>query len=267
MAEINLTTIQASDSIAGSRTVFNGNFTICKDAINELLKYLNTETLKLTGIKYLKVINGEDGTPNPSATTIETNGTISGLGNLSIGGTVTAKAVTLSNGTGCKISSGNLEQLSSSGITDIRGRFKLGNETVISTYASAIEAWKKATYISGGNNYSTIPGQPNNIIGHVSLQGKSGLILDFSGYNSGNVELNVNRVKLVTDNILTGHTCKIIVITDGVNNFQIEKTNLADPTGGSMSNGIKFTKSYQSLEVVYSGSAWVPVNLQSCTIF
>lgn len=257
------TRLIGTNVIAADRNVINNNFELHDESINKILESLNIENRTLA-ISTIDIFSGNSQTPIPTVNTVNTNGSIKALGNCNIGGNITGKSITLDNGTGAKLNKGNLEVLDSASIIDFRGQLKIGSESVYTTYTDLFEAWKKITYTSGGNNYETIEGEPDNIIGLISLKNKSGMILNFSGYTSANVNLNVNRVKLSTTNISVGHTCTIVAVTDNTNNFFLEITNIADLSVGGDSVAIKFDKTYQSITLVYSGSVWIPVNMQNC---
>lgn len=260
---IKTTKLIANNLISSDRIVINNNFELHDEAINKVMEVLNIEN-RVLSVTSVDVFNGNSVTPYPTINTINTNGSIKALGNCNIGGSITGKSLILDNGNGLKINKGNFEILDSASVSDIRSSLKIGSETIYSTYTDTFEAWKKITYISGGNNYQTIEGEPDNIIGIVSLKNKSGLVLNFSGYTSGNVNLNVNRIKLSTTNISVGQTCTIIAVTDNTNDFYMEIDNVADLSLAGDSVAIKFNKTYQSITLVYGGSVWIPINMQNC---
>jgi hypothetical protein len=251
-----------SQSIPNIATIVNTNFSNVQDILNQVQSYLNTDSKQITNIQKVSIINGINNSPNPGFTGLYTNCSIQVDGDIVGGGNITGKTLTLSQGLGATINLGDLNVYSPASTADLRGSLKVGKSVAYSSYSSVFQAWKKTSYTSGGNNFTGILNQPNNIIGWVSLAGYAGIIIDFTGYDSVNTSLNVNRIKFLTTGAVLGQTVQIIflLVDDQQYSFQIEPDNLAVTTEWGMTNGVQITKCYAAMTVVYTGTNWVIVN-------
>lgn len=255
---ITLQTILATNSFSASRIIINNNFSAIKTAIDSLDGYLSSSTGALS------VTSGyiERGS-NPTSTTLFTC-EASGIfgGNLSIGGSIglTTTALTASNG--ITVTGGDILLTNASRKVEVSGKMVMDNEIVFKDYGdSFLDAADEASYDPA--NVSTITaGTHKQAI--ISVVGIHSLLLDFATYDTVAGKI-VKSFSLPSGNTI-GQVIEIIVRTSTISGVYMEKTNVANLTG---TQKVYFSNSpydYQSVQLRWTGTTWILLNVFGATI-
>lgn len=263
MASVKITSILGSNIIGGSRITINNNFLLLQDSINSMLSYLDINSQTLTGLKSI-VLSTNPGVAtgtNSSITTLETNGSIKVDGNAIIGSQITAQTISLTNGTGITVNTGNIQLLDSTGKIKSSGNLEIAGQTVYGSYSTTFAAYNRLSYISGTTtNINTT--DPTNPIGYISMTNKRALVLDFTGY-TGVGDLDVKKFQLLTTDAIIGQEITLIILhaDDASTSYNITliPTNIAYTITYPISTGIVISKSYSVLHFVFGGltTGWI----------
>jgi hypothetical protein len=255
---ITLQTILATNSFSASRIIINNNFTAIKTSIDALEGYLSSSTGALS------VTSGyiERGS-NPTSTTIFTC-EASGIfgGNLSIGGStgLTTTALTASNGV--TVTGGDILLTNASRKVEVSGKMVMDSEIVLKDYGDGfLDAADEASYDPA--NVSTISaGVHKQAV--ISVVGVHSLLMDFSTYDTVAGKI-VKSFTLPTGNTV-GQIIEIVVKTAAISGIYMDKTNIANLTG---TQKVYFTNSpydYQSVQLRWTGTTWILMNVLGATI-
>lgn len=266
---IKLNKITSSNSIVELSSKTNSNFAELETIINTLLQYnqITDAGSSLKGYTKLELFKGQSNTPNTGYTSFETNSSVKIDGNITnLYGKYIGKTIELSNGAGLKITNGVVEQLDSTLINSFKGSIKSDKAFIDTSIGTPLDAYKKTTYTSGGTNYYPTS-DPDYIIGWISTAGRSTVILNFKEYDSGTIANNVNKVTLLTTDVVAGHKLTVIVKMDDSlpNDFWIVSDTLYSTTAYGFTTGIKFNKSGQVAEFQFDGTKWIVTNLQGAS--
>jgi hypothetical protein len=245
---ITLQTILATNSFSASRTIINNNFTAVKTSIDALEGYLNSSTGAITSTsEYI-----ERGS-NPTSTTLftcEASGVFGG--NLSISGTSGLSSTSISASTGITVTGGDVLLSNASNKLDISGKLVLDGEIVCKDFGNSfIEAADPASF-------STVSGTQATL----AVVGVHSILLDFTTYNG--TTKDVVSFELPVGNT-TGQTLEIIVKTGVVSNVFMDNVNIANLT----TQTVHFSNSpydYQSVQLRWTGTAWILTNVLGATI-
>lgn len=269
MAEITLTKTAGPDDIGSSRIVFNNNFELIENTINSLLSSLDIDSLILSNIKSITISTspGTNVGTEASITTLETNGSIKVDGNITCGGILSAQSINLRLGTGLDVYKGSIQLLDATGTLKSLGDLEVAGDVTYTSYSTVLNAYSQYSFITGNVNLLTDLANPEGPTGLVSLVGKKGLILDFTGY-TGSSTTNVKKVKLLTDGITIGQEATLIILINesAVPTYWIEilEDTLSFPDS-TLYSAIRFTKNYSIITLVYGGatSGWIVTGVSS----
>ena len=257
IGRITINTLDGSDTIAASRFIINDNFEALANSINAFQTYVNTEEKEISGIESLSVTKG---TSPISDVLISTNGSISAAGNLAVNLGITANSAKIKNNV--EIDNGNVILTNTESILSCAGRLSLGGELVLKDFGNQyVIAAHKQTFTT--NNWSNlVTDSGNNIIGgSVSLKGTNSIIFDFSSYVSSiDSRYFIDSIKLNTEGISVGQRVLIVVLMGSVtgHTFKIMPTTLC--ASQTLSTGVEFNASYQSIEIIFDGTNWLVIN-------
>jgi hypothetical protein len=206
--------------------------------------------------------------------TINTNGSVYAGGNITANKAFQSKSVIVENDV--TINSGSLTMNSENSVLTCPGKFILGGELVMSDFnssaiinASYVQTWETSSssnlivQITDGSYVKKDASVSGTIVGGLlSLQGRSGVILDWSSYGSDSQHM-LDTIMLDTAGITVGH--KLLVIAKlgsntSVHTFKLVPNTIAYPSGKVL-NGINFTESYNTVELIFDGTNWIVVNL------
>ena len=245
---ITLQTILATNSFSASRTIINNNFTAVKTSIDSLEGYLNSSTGALVSTSSY-VERGS----NPTSTTLftcEASGVFGG--NLSISGTSGISTTSLSSSTGITVTGGDVMLSNASNKLDISGKLVLDGEIVCKDFGNSfIEAADPASFATVSGTQATL-----------AVTGVHSILLDFTTWNG--TTKDVLSFELAVGNT-TGQTLEIIVKTAAISGVFMDNTNIANLT----SQTIQFSNSpydYQSVQLRWTGTAWILTNVLGATI-
>lgn len=262
---IKLKKVNGGVTLSELRGYINENSEEVESLINSLLEYsdISSDIKTLKGWNKLEIFNGQKNQPNTGTTAFETNSSIKVDGNITNNSKFIGKTVELSNGTGLKVNNGSVIQLDSETENDFRGNIKSSGAFIDKSIGTSLDAYKKSTYESGGNNFDETS-DPTYVVGHITVGTRSSIILNFNGYTNENVNYNVNKVKLLTTGIESGHRLTVIVKMDDSlsNDFWIVRDTLYRTTAYDFETGVKFNKSGQTAEFMFDGTKWILLNNQ-----
>lgn len=277
MAQIKTKVLLGSGNISADRIVINRNFEILETIINDFQNYLNIDTKTLTGISSLELFNATPTAAAPNFIALNTNGSIRALGNAVITGNITGNIGNFVNG--LSVEKGDITFSSTNSNINLNGHLNIGGELVLKDFGldGTITAYSK-TYFEQygsaiGQNLLIQSGQ-NIIGGMVTMSGRNALILDWTGYNSSDITSDLTYIELMTNeslgtnpNLKVGQIVEIVALIPPVETpeFYVIGQTLKHPDYESTDFNIKFTKSYQSMRVVYDGTHWVILNLNGAT--
>lgn len=269
MANIVTAKFGEEDSFGGSRIGYNNNFQLIEDSINKITSLLDTDNNMLDNIKSVRILTtagtNNTVTSQPSITTLETNGTAKIDGNILCGNSITAKTLTLDQGSGITLSTGGINIVDSSATLQTAGNVQIGGQTVFTSYQTSFNAASRLSYITGGTNLLLNPTDPAGPIGLISMVGKHSLILDFQTY-SGSGNTDVRMVKLLTDGITVGHEIRLIILINEEANVpytvDLRYETLAYTASNPLAVGVTFTRCYSIIDLVYGGNTtgWIITN-------
>lgn len=271
---IEITEILGSDSIAQSRIVLNQNFNILKNSINSISDYVNIADRTITGIQKLTVKKGET---NITETLIDTNGSGSFGGNISVTGNITVNSLLTSNGV--NVSGGNISLNSSTSKIINKGNLELDGELVLTDFnSSSIDASNELTFIPSQSVNNLIYSGNTAIAGKVDLTGRSVVTLAWTNFvNTSDSQYYLHRIKLETPNTaIVGQRVLIIArINEDVTlphylseptGYWIVEDTLSFTTGNPITTGIKFTATGQSCELIFDGLNWLILNVYGAVV-
>lgn len=245
---ITLQTILATNSFSASRTIINNNFTAIKTSIDALDSYLSSSTGALN-VTSAYVERGS----NPISTTLltcEASGVFGG--NLSVNGTSGLTSTSITASTGVTVTGGDVMLTNASNKLDISGKLVLDGEIVHKDFGNSfIEAADPASFATVSGTQATL-----------AVTGVHSILLDFTTYNG--TTKDVVSVELPVGNT-TGQTLEIIVKTGAIAGVFIDNVNIANLT----TETIQFSNSpfdYQSIQLRWSGTAWLLTNVLGATI-
>jgi hypothetical protein len=245
---ITLQTILATNSFSASRTIINNNFTAIKTSIDALDSYLSSSTGALN-VTSAYVERGS----NPISTTLltcEASGVFGG--NLSVNGTSGLTSTSITASTGVTVTGGDVMLTNASNKLDISGKLVLDGEIVHKDFGNSfIEAADPASFATVSGTQATL-----------AVTGVHSILLDFTTYNG--TTKDVVSAELPVGNT-TGQTLEIIVKTGAVTGVFIDNVNIANLT----TETIQFSNSpfdYQSIQLRWSGTAWLLTNVLGATI-
>lgn len=245
---ITLQTILATNSFSASRTIINNNFTAIKTSIDALDSYLSSSTGALN-VTSAYVERGS----NPISTTLltcEASGVFGG--NLSVNGTSGLTSTSITASTGVTVTGGDVMLTNASNKLDITGKLVLDGEIVHKDFGNSfIEAADPASFATVSGTQATL-----------AVTGVHSILLDFTTYNG--TTKDVVSAELPVGNT-TGQTLEIIVKTGAVTGVFIDNVNIANLT----TETIQFSNSpfdYQSIQLRWSGTAWLLTNVLGATI-
>lgn len=245
---ITLQTILATNSFSASRTIINNNFTAVKTSIDSLESYLNSSTGALVSTSSY-VERGS----NPTSTTLftcEASGVFGG--NLSISGTSGVSTTSLSSSTGITVTGGDVMLSNASNKLDISGKLVLDGEIVCKDFGNSfIEAADPASFATVSGTQATL-----------AVTGVHSILLDFTTYNG--TTKDVISFELPSGNT-TGQTLEIIVKTAAIAGVFMDNVNIANLT----TETIQFSNTpydYQSVQLRWTGTAWILTNVLGATI-
>lgn len=270
---ISITDIKGFDTVAGSRIIINQNFSVLSDAINNLSTYVNISDKTISNIEKLTV---KRGTSNITETLFDTNGSISVGGNIVASGAISATSITLTNGQ--TISNGDITISSSSSNLINNGNLLLDGEFVQTDATSASVDASNELYFSNTNTTNLIYNGNTAIAGKVDLTGRSVITLSWSNFVATNdSQYYLHRILLKT--LPTTRVGQRILIIAKINEdltlphysseqsgYWVLRDTLAYSDGNPISTGIKFTKSYQTAELIFDGLNWLILNVNGATI-
>jgi hypothetical protein len=245
---ITLQTILATNSFSASRTIINNNFTAIKTSIDALDSYLSSSTGALN-VTSAYVERGS----NPISTTLltcEASGVFGG--NLSVNGISGLTSTSITASTGVTVTGGDVMLTNASNKLDISGKLVLDGEIVHKDFGNSfIEAADPASFATVSGTQATL-----------AVTGVHSILLDFTTYNG--TTKDVVSAELPVGNT-TGQTLEIIVKTGAVTGVFIDNVNIANLT----TETIQFSNSpfdYQSIQLRWSGTAWLLTNVLGATI-
>ena len=253
---ITLQTILATNSFSASRVIINNNFTAVKSSIDALEGYLSSSTGALnTTSAYI-----ERGS-NPISTlllTCEASGAF--YGNLSVSGTSGLTSTSITATAGMTVTGGDVLLSDSSRKLEITGKLVLDGEIVHKDFGNSfLDASDEASYDPA--NVTTISGTHKQAT--LSVTGIHSISLDFSGYDGTK---NLVKSFVLPAGSTTGQTLEIIVKTDIVSGVYMEKTNVANMTGTEKLYFSNAPHDYQSVQLRWTGAAWIITNILGAAI-
>lgn len=267
----NITLIQDRLSPAATLPTINQNFQLLADGINSLNSIVDPVTQISAGLVSLSVVSSS----NPvTDTLINTNGSINAGGNMTVGRIIQAQSALIDNN--ITLNTGSLILSSENSRIDCAGKFILNGEYVMSDFgssqiinASYINTWSTSTLnnliVSPTLNTYAIKTTANSNLtpvgGLLSLIGRSGIILNWDQFSSDASHM-LDVVMLDTTGISAGFAIKIIAKlgnNSGGHTFKIAPNNIAYPSGKVL-NGINFTESYQTVELIFDGINFIVFN-------
>lgn len=278
--QIEFKELPGNELVSASRISINGNFNIAKSAINKILTLIDVDTSKVSGIKSLSVISG---TVDITDTLINTNGSISLGGNLICKRNIEAQGMSLSSD--LTLTNGNFTMQRPGKYMTLNCNVSIDGETILHDITTAaIDASNITTFdnIGGDDNYIYYPTEGDTIVGGwISPVGRSVITLDWLKFVDTDDEvyrLNVVGLKCGLTTTIIGQTVKIISLIDesvdlpvqgngdAEEGFWITKDCLEYTDETPIEIGIKFTKAYQSVELIYNGTNWMILNINGAEI-
>lgn len=268
---IRITEILGTDSVPTFKDIVNNNFIKISEAIDNY-----SEILDLDG-KSIKIDNivVKNGIKNTTDTLIETNGSILSGGNITCAGSLSGSGLKIRNGV--IQTNNNISLSSTSSVLTNMGNTILDGELILSDMTSSIiDASNELTYRNnqGTNNLVIVDNQ--TVGGKISSTGRSVLIIDWSKFLDNDPQFYLKSVLLDRPvNEKTGQILKIISkinedialpIIDGTMGYSILKDTLAYTTTNPINKGIFFTKSHQSVELIFNGMNWNILNIYGATV-
>lgn len=271
-----ITHLQGRNNIAASRPTINQNFQLLADALNTLMTYLDPATQQIAGIRSINVTSSDQPVTD---TLITTNGSINAGGNIIANRLIQAKNAIIENDV--TINKGSLIMNSENSRLDCAGKFILGGEFIMSDFgsssiinASYIQTWETSNssnliiQTQTGAYAKKDPSISGTIVGGLlSAVGRSGIIIDWGLYGSDPQHI-LDVVMIDTAGISAGHTLKIIAKlgnNSGGHTFKIAPETIAYPAGQVL-KGINFTTTYDTVELIFDGVNWVPINLKGAIL-
>lgn len=270
--------IRGSDTLAGSRIVINENFQILSSALNVILQYVNTDNKTISNIEKLNITKG---TVDITETLVDTNGSISLGGNLLCRGGLEAISLTLSSD--LTVDEGDFTMNNPNSSLILLGNMKLDGEYILTDYTTTkIDASNLLTFENFSGNDNIIYDGELKIGGKLSPTGRSAIVLSWESfvdtYENGEEQFYLNKVQLKTGltNIPVGQILKIVVLINedldlpytGTSDegYWLTRDCLEYTTSYPITKGIKFTKAWQNVELVYNGVNWVILNVYGAEV-
>lgn len=250
----------SSDSIASLKTILNTNLELFESSINAFTNFIDTDLKKVQGVTKIEIFNGPKETPKPDSIGIDTNQTIKTLGDV-LASEVKAKKGTfgVDSGTALQVTKGDSSLGDKNSKNTFPGAVRIGGGFAF-TDIDVVVANNKASYIVNGqiHNYT---GSSPNIVGNISMRNSAVKILNFSNFVE-TVDLDVKTVKILDDDVIKGTVATLIAILPAVpggNEFILSPETITAPIDDF--NGIKFTKSYSSVQLIFDGTQWIPISM------
>lgn len=267
MAKIATTEISRRTNISASLTTINQNFSVLTESLNNLLSTVNLSDKTISGVSSINV--SSSATPVTDVL-VRTNGSIAAGGNITSDKQVKSNTAYVEGDV--TINSGSLSMNSDSSILAVKGDFIVSGEIVLNDFnvSAPVLAHTQGSFsaqvvkISDFDYQIKSPstGSAPTVGGLLKLNGRSGVVIDWSQYSSSLVASSLNVVLLDTADISVGQTVRIIAKL-GSNydkTFYIAPNTIAQQ-GGKQLKGIKITNSYDCIELIFDGSKWIVLSL------
>lgn len=256
-----------SNTPAEARILWNEALRLLEEAVNSFGGMVDTSTNEVKNTKKVIINNGDNTKPNANAIGLETNSIIKTLSDILSGGRIVGKTLELGvdSGLALQVTKGDAYVGNGNTNFELNGRMILDRGLVFDSFKTVFNSAEKANYYSGSTPNFVDTG--SEIIGLISMRNTASKILNFSTYVALNEELNVRKVRILAEDTLSIGSYAVIVCikpSDSEETFVLDKETLL--YHDTMSQGVMFTESYQSVTLMFAGTGWVPINLQGCTI-
>ena len=252
--------ILATDEIASSRLTINENFAALKDAIDTITdSYINEDTGEITASS-MTLARGSE----PTTTTILTVEASQSIGgDLAVTGSTALNDLTVNSG--IEVDAGNVK------FNDVSGTFT--NLSVLKQSSAIAFSGLNSTFInaslpSAWDSLTTLSASGTNAV--LSVTKKNFIMLDFSSYDGGTN--NILTVQLPAGSILGQHLYIVSKIgsSNGVHLLKptiVSSTaNIAGLITSEAVSLVAGTRDYRVVELGWTGSQWIILNLQGATI-
>lgn len=248
--------------------IYATNFENLAKEINSIEDILSPAKKTITGLESMSIKKGT--LTSLDETLIETNGSISTGGGVSIGKNLQVTGTSVLKKT-VLIEDGDLTLSSTSSKLTVGGDLKIaGGFQLAGMEKTAVAAAYESAFVN--NQTSSLIRNTSNVVigGKLEIQGRNVFVLDWSGYTADSqttTKQYLDTIRLSTENALPGQVLTVISYLGNVTSkdFYLDKTTLLCDTA-SPTKGVVFSANYQVCELMFNGTAWIVTQLRGATI-